>query len=123
MENSDDLPLASMTQKSNKHNTNMKTDKQGQHTAQKQKGPYNSKIICHNCKEAGHTKRNCPQLKRRSPKENPDPKAPKTACDTCGKAHPTNKCWAGANAENAPEWFKNPKPQRERPNTRDTYRL
>ena len=83
LEESDDLPIATMASSSNKSrnllSNGLDTNKNNQ---------------CSYCKAEDHFWKNCPKLKKNSYPE----------CPTCSKAnHPAEKCWRGAGAHLRPK--------------------
>ena len=92
LEESDDLPMATMASASTSHNNLLSN---GINT--------NKDAQCSYCKATGHYYKNCPKLKKKKETEDKDGKKPQrptyTPCDTCGKKnHPTERCWQGAGA-------------------------
>ena len=97
LEESDDLPMATMASASTSHNNllynGINTNKDAQ---------------CSYCKATGHYYKNCPKLKKKKETEDKDGKKPQRPtyppCDTCGKKnHPTERCWQGAGAHLRPK--------------------
>ena len=97
LEESDDLPMATMasasTNQSNLLSTGINTNKDAQ---------------CSYCKATGLFYKSCPKLKKKKEMEEKDGKKPQRPthppCDTCGKKnHSTEKCWQGAGAHLRPK--------------------
>ena len=97
LEESDDLPMATMasasTNQSNLLSNGINTNKDAQ---------------CSYCKATGHYYKSCPNLKKKKEKEEKDGKKPQRPtyppCDTCGKKnHSTERCWQGAGAHLRPK--------------------
>ena len=97
LEESDDLPMATMasasTNQSNLLSNGINTNKDAQ---------------CSYCKATGHFYKSCPKLKKKREMEEKDGKKPQRPtyppCDTCGKKnHSTEKCWQGAGAHLRPK--------------------
>ena len=97
LEESDDLPMATMasasTNQSNLLSNGINTIKDAQ---------------CSYCKATGHYYKSCPKLKKENKMEEKDGKKPLRPtyppCDTCGKTnHPTERCWQGAVAHLRPK--------------------
>ena len=96
LEESDDLPMATMASASTSHNNLLSN---GINT--------NKDAQCSYCKATGHYYKNCPKLKKKKEMEDKDGKKPQRPtyppCDTCGKKnHPTERCWQGAGAHLRP---------------------
>ena len=97
LEESDDLPMATMASASTSHNNILSN---GINT--------NKDAQCSYCKATGHYYKNCPKLKKKKETEDKDGKKPQRPiyppCDTCGKKnHPTERCWQGAGAHLRPK--------------------
>ena len=97
LEESDDLPMATMASASTSHNNLLSN---GINT--------NKDAQCSYCKATGHYYKNCPKLKKKKEMEDKDGKKPQRPtyppCDTCGKKNqPTERCWQGAGAHLRPK--------------------
>ena len=97
LEESDDLPMATMASASTSHNNLLSN---GINT--------NKDAQCSYCKATGHYYKSCPKLKKKKETEDKDGKKPQRPtyppCDTCGKKnHPTERCWQGAGAHLRPK--------------------
>ena len=95
LEESDDLPMASMTSSTPK--TKAVTSK-----------AQISDITCNYCKEKGHMVKDCEKFKNKKEKEaqqgKPTQKKTYPKCRTCGKTnHPEERCWQGAGAHLKPK--------------------
>ena len=95
LEESDDLPMATMTSSSSKAKTPLST---GQ----------TSGITCNYCKEKGHIVKDCEKLKKKKEKDAQQGKTTQKKiypkCGTCGKTnHPEGRCWKGAGAHLKPK--------------------
>ena len=97
LEESDDLPMATMasasTNQTNLLSNGIKTNKDAQ---------------CSYCKATGHYYKSCPKLKKKKEVEEKDGKKPQrptySPCDTCGKKnHSTERCWQAAGAHLRPK--------------------
>ena len=97
LEESDDLPMATMasasTNQSNLLSNGINTNNDDQ---------------CSYCKATGHYYKSCPKLKKKKEMEEKDGKKPQRPtyppCDTCGKKnHSTERCWQGAGAHQRPK--------------------
>ena len=95
LEESDDLPMASMTSSTTKTKTT----------------PSNAQlndITCNYCKEKGQMVHHCEKLKKKKETDaqqgKPTQKKTYPKCGTCGKAnHPEERCWQGAGAHLKPK--------------------
>ena len=97
LEESDDLPMATMASASTSHSNLLSN---GINT--------NKDVQCSYCKATGHSYKNCPKLNKKKETEEKDGKKPQRPtyppCDTCGKKnHPTERCWQGAGAHLRPK--------------------
>ena len=95
LEESDDLPMATMTSSSSKTKTPLSTNQM-------------SKITCNYCKEKGHMVKDCEKLKKKKEKDAQQGKSTEKKtypkCGTCGKKnHPEERCWQGAGAHLKPK--------------------
>ena len=95
LEESDDLPMATMTSSTTKSKTPLTT---GQI----------SDITCNYCKEKGHMVKDCDKLKKKKEKDAQQGKQTQKKtypeCGTCGKKnHPEERCWQGAGAHLKPK--------------------
>ena len=97
LEDSDDLPMATMASasmnQSNLLSNGINTNKDAQ---------------CSYCKATGHYYKSCPKLKKKKEMEEKDGQKPQRLtyppCDTCGKKnHSTERCWQGAGAHLLPK--------------------
>ena len=94
LEESDDLPMATMTSSSAKPKTPLSTAQM-------------SDITCNYCKEKGHMVKDCENLKKKKEKDAQQGKSTQKKtypeCGTCGKKnHPEERCWQGAGAHLKP---------------------
>ena len=90
LEESDDLPMATMTSSSVKPKTPLTTGQM-------------SDITCSYCKEKGHMVKDGKTLKKKKEKDAKQGKSTQKKtypeCGTCGKKnHPEERCWQGAGA-------------------------
>ena len=97
LEESDDLPMATMASASTNQSTLLSN---GINT--------NKDARCSYCKATGHYYKSCPKLKKKKEMEEKDGKKPQRPtyppCDTCGKKnHSTERCWQGAGAHLRPK--------------------
>ena len=95
LEESDDLPMATMTSSSTKPKTPLSTGQM-------------SDITCNYCKEKGHKVKDCEKLKKKKEKDAQQGKSTQKKtypeCGTCGKKnHPEERCWQGAGAHLKPK--------------------
>ena len=95
LEESDDLPMATMTSSSAKPKTPLTTGQM-------------SDITCNYCKEKGHMVKDCEKLKKKKEKDAQQGKSTQKEtypeCGTCGKKnHPEERCWQGAGAHLKPK--------------------
>ena len=105
LEESDELPMATMTSASAKPKTPLSTGQM-------------SDITCNYCKEKGHMVKDCEKLKKKKEKDAQQGKSTQKKtypeCGTCGKKnHPEERCWQGAGAHL--------KPKRTRPEDSNDY--
>ena len=95
LEESDNLPMATMTSSSTKPKTPLCTGQM-------------SDIFCNYCKEKGHMVNDCEKLKKKKEKDAQHGKSTQKKtypeCGTCGKKnHPKERCWQGAGAHLKPK--------------------
>ena len=97
LEESDDLPIATMASASTSNNNLLSN---GINT--------NKDAQCSYCKATGHFYKSCPKLKKKKELEDKNGKKPQCPtypeCPTCGKKnHPVERCWKGAGAHLRPK--------------------
>ena len=97
LEESDDLPIATMASASTSNNNLLSN---GINT--------NKDAQCSYCKATGHFYKSCPKLKKKKELEDKNGKKPQRPtypeCPTCGKKnHPVERCWKGAGAHLHPK--------------------
>ena len=97
LEESDDLPIATMASASTSNNNLLSN---GINT--------NKDAQCSYCKATGHFYKSCPKLKKKKELEDKNGKKPQRPtypeCTTCGKKnHPVERCWKGAGAHLRPK--------------------
>ena len=119
LEESDDLPVATMTSSSSKPKTPLSTGQM-------------SDITCNYCKEKGHMVKDCEKLKQKKEKDAQQGKSTQKKtypeCGTCGKKnHPEERCWQGAGARLKPKRTRpedstdnNPNSKTQKPQTKPT---
>ena len=95
LEESDDLPMATMTSSTTKSKTPLSTGQM-------------SDITCNYCKEKGHMVKDCKKLKKKKEKDAQQGKQTQKKtypeCGTCGKKnHPEESCWQGPAAHLKPK--------------------
>ena len=95
LEESDDLPMATMTSSTTKPKTPLSTGQM-------------SDITCNYCKEKGHMVKDCEKLKKKKEKDAQQGKQTQKKtypeCGTCGKKnHPEERCWQGEGAHLKPK--------------------
>ena len=95
LEESDDLPIATMTSSTTTSESPLS------------KGQL-SDITCNYCKEKGHMVKDCEKLKKKKEKDAQQGKSTQKKtypeCGTCGKKnHPEERCWQGAGAHLKPK--------------------
>ena len=110
LEESDDLPMATMTSSSTKPKTPLSTGEM-------------SDITCNYCKQKGHMAKDCGKLKKKKEKDAQQGKLTqkKTCpeCGTCGKKnHPEERCWQGAGAHLKPKRTRSEDPGVNKPNSK-----
>ena len=97
LEESDDLPMATMASASTSNNNLLSN---GINT--------NKDAQCSYCKATGHFYKSCPKLKKKKELEDKNGKKPQRPtypeCPTCKKTnHPAERCWKGAGAHLRPK--------------------
>ena len=97
LEESDDLPIATMASASTSNNNLLSN---GINT--------NKDAQCSHCKATDHFYKSCPKLKKKKELEDKNGKKPQRPtypeCPTCGKKnHPVERCWKGAGAHLRPK--------------------
>ena len=119
LEESDDLPMATMTSSTTKSKTPLSTGQM-------------SDITCNYCKEKGHMVKDCKKLKKKKEKDALQGKSTQKKtypeCGTCGKKnHPEERCWQGAGAHLKPKRTRpedatdnKPNPKAQKPQTKPT---
>ena len=118
-EESDDLPMATMTSSATKSKTPLSTGQL-------------SDITCNYCKEKGHMVKDCEKLKKKKEKDAQQGKSTQKKtypeCGTCGKKnHPEERCLQGAGAHLKPKRTRpedstdnKPNPKAQKPQTKPT---
>ena len=119
LEESDDLPMATMTSSTTKPKAPLSTGQL-------------SDITCNYCKEKGHMVKDCEKLKKKKEKDAQQGKSTQKKsypeCGTCGKKnHPEERCWQGAGAHLKPKRTRpedstenKPNPKAQKPQTKPT---
>ena len=111
LEESDDLPIATMTSTQTKQSGNLLSS------------GIDTTASCTYCKEDGHTYKGCPKLKAKKERESADGKRKKPTypkCPTCGKTnHPEERCWKRAGAHLKPKRNKTQDKPKEDDNDKD----
>ena len=118
LEESDDLPMATMTSSSAKPKTPLSTAQM-------------SDITCNYCQEKGHMVKDCEKLKKKkkdAQQGKPTQKKTYPECGTCGKKnHPEERCWQGAGAHLKPKRTRpedstdnKPNPKAQKPQNKQT---
>ena len=119
LEESDDLPMATMTSSTTKSKTPLSTGQM-------------SDITCNYCREKGHMVKDCEKLKKKKEKDAQQGKSTQKKtypeCGTCWKKnHPEERCWQGAGAHLKPKRTRpedstdnKPNPKAQKPQTKPT---
>ena len=119
LEESDDLPMATMTSSTTKSKNPLSTGQM-------------SDITCNYCKEKGHMVKDCEKLKKKQEKDAQQGKSTQKKtypeCGTCGKKnHPEERCWQGGGAHLKPKRTRpedstenKPNPKAQKPQTKPT---
>ena len=110
LEDSDDLPMTTMTSSSTKPKTPLSTGQL-------------SDITCNYCKEKGHIVKDCEKLKKKKEKDAQQGKQTQKKtypeCGTCGKKnHPEERCWQGAGAHLKPKRTRSEDSSDNKPNSK-----
>ena len=110
LEESDDLPMATMTSSFAKPKTPLTTGQM-------------SDITCNYCKEKGHMVKDCEKLKKKKEKDTQQGKSTQKKANpesgTCGKKnHPEKRCWQGAGAHFKPKRTKPEDSNDNKPNSK-----
>ena len=110
LEESDDLPMATMTSSSAKPKTPLTTGQM-------------SDITCNYCKEKGHMVKDCEKLKKKKEKDAQQGKQTQKKtypeCGTCGKKnHPEESCWQCAGAHLKPKGTRSQDSTDNKPNSK-----
>ena len=110
LEESDDLPMATMTPSAAKLKTPLSTGQM-------------SDITCNYCKEKGHMVKDCEKLKKKKEKDAQQGKQTQKKTypeyGTCGKKnHPEERCWQGAGAHLKPRRTRSEDSNDNKPNSK-----
>ena len=110
LEESDDLPMATMTSSSSRPKTPLSTGQM-------------SDITCNYCKERGHMVKDCEKLKMKKEKDAQQGKSTQKKfypeCGTCDKKnHPKERCWQGAGAHFKPKRIRSEDSNDNKPNSK-----